>query len=150
MHCHIHSIGRTLIWWTRITQRFFLVYTIFHTSVQSLQYEEVSENWPPHVLKCYGHNVYAWYFGPAFMYVPFSWFSLVGYLTIFSVSRLHSVRWLADSWTGKDLEGCGHGLNEVLSCICHEGLKNVLKNLLEAGNLAKIQTKHLPDTSLEI
>lgn len=117
---------RTLIWRTRITQCFFLVYTKFHASLHSLQYEEVSQKiglhmrWNVMVTTC-KHSTS----GSTFMYVPFCWFSLVGYVTTLAVSRPYSVRWLPDWWIGKDLEGCGHGLNKVLSCICLEELRNV-------------------------
>jgi hypothetical protein len=41
---------------------------------------------------------------------------------------------------GKDLERSGHGIIEVLSGICLEGLKKTMRNFRIPGVLTKIQT----------
>jgi hypothetical protein len=51
---------------------------------------------------------------------------LMVYFTTLSVSRLYSVEWQDDRWIGKDLEGSGLRLVEVLSL---EGLKKTTKDL---------------------
>jgi hypothetical protein len=64
----------------------------------------------------------------------------VRYLMTFSVPRQYSVKWYGERWTGKNLEGNGHGLIEVLSWHFPGGTEE---------NQNEIQTEHLSNTSLE-
>jgi hypothetical protein len=56
-------------------------------------------------------------------------FFFVGYLSMLSVMRLYGVRWWDDWWMGRDLERSGHGLIQVYTSICLEGLRKTIKNL---------------------
>lgn len=82
----------------------------------------------------------------AMMTAPYHVFSFVDYVTMVSVTGLHSIKWKDDRWIWKDLEESGHGRIEVLA----QHLPRWTPQTTWVSVLPKILIEHLPPTWLKI